>query len=108
EPEANSLKHARVVQRLRLARQARRLSTRQLAELCAQAGMPSLTRSTIAKIESGVRRSLTVNEAAVLAKVLGVPLTDLLDEEERRFLRTSDNSENLPAQNGTLPRFPMH
>jgi CRP-like cAMP-binding protein len=40
--------------------------------------MRPITRSTIAKIESGVRKTVTADEIAVLARVLGVTPTELL------------------------------
>jgi len=40
--------------------------------------MGSLTRSTLAKIESGVREFITVDELVVIADVLGVPAADLI------------------------------
>lgn len=54
------------------------LSARELSERCVAAGAPSLTRSTIAKIESGVRRFVTLDEAAALAQALGVAPHELL------------------------------
>ncbi|MBG0560122.1 FxSxx-COOH system tetratricopeptide repeat protein [Actinoplanes aureus] len=62
------------VKRLRVERG---WSARQLAEECVRAGAPSLTRATIAKIESRVRKSVTAHELATLARVLGVRPTDL-------------------------------
>lgn len=52
-------------------------SQRQLAERCAELGQPGLTRSTISKIEAGVRGDVTLTEAATLAEALGVPIADL-------------------------------
>jgi len=69
----------RVADRMRLLRAQKRWSARQLAEACAQAGMKTLTRSAIAKIESGVRKSITADEIAVLAQVLGVSPSELID-----------------------------
>ncbi|XVV17309.1 helix-turn-helix domain-containing protein [Actinoplanes sp. CA-131856] len=54
-------------------------TAQQLAERCARAGMPSLTRSTIAKIESGVRKSVASEELVALAQALGVALSDLVE-----------------------------
>ena len=82
---------SRVAERIRLLRAERRWSARQLAEACARAGMGSLTRSTIAKIESGVRKSVTADEIAVLAQVLGVTLSELIDG-------------TIPEQSGERPR----
>ncbi|WP_326916448.1 helix-turn-helix domain-containing protein, partial [Actinophytocola sp.] len=70
-----------VAGRLRQLRTQRGLTAQQLADLCAQAGMPSLSRVKISKIESGVRKAVTADEAAVLARVLGVPIADLLAPE---------------------------
>ena len=53
---------SQVADRIRSLRSERRWSARQLADECARTGMSSLTRSTIAKIESGVRKSITVDE----------------------------------------------
>jgi transcriptional regulator with XRE-family HTH domain len=67
-------------------------SAQRLADACAEAGHPSLTRSLIAKIESGVRQSVTFEELAVLARALGSPLADLMPREaeiqERRGRQT--------------------
>jgi transcriptional regulator with XRE-family HTH domain len=67
-----------VVARLRGLRRQRGLSAREIAERCAEAGVPSLSRSTIAKIESGVRNFVTVEEIGALAAALGVRPADLL------------------------------
>jgi DNA-binding SARP family transcriptional activator/tetratricopeptide (TPR) repeat protein/DNA-binding Xre family transcriptional regulator len=64
--------------RVRMLRLERRWSARQLAEACAQHGAPSLSRANIAKIESGIRKSIRPEEIAVLAKVLDVSPGDLL------------------------------
>jgi transcriptional regulator with XRE-family HTH domain len=53
-------------------------SAQRLADECARAGFDSLTRGTIAKIESGVRQSVTADEVTALARVLGVTPNDLL------------------------------
>ena len=49
-----------------------KLSAAGLAERCAALGMPELNRDVIANIESGRRRSVTVDEVFVLAAALGV------------------------------------
>ncbi|HLY66602.1 MAG TPA: helix-turn-helix transcriptional regulator, partial [Chloroflexota bacterium] len=67
-----------VADNIRALRAKRRWSARQLAERCAQAGSGSLTRGTIAKIESGGRKYVTADELAVLAKVLEVSPSVLL------------------------------
>jgi tetratricopeptide (TPR) repeat protein/transcriptional regulator with XRE-family HTH domain len=70
-----------VATRMRQLRRQRGWSALQLAEACAEAGLASLTRSTIAKIESGIRQSVTAEEIAVLARVFGVTPTDLVAPE---------------------------
>ncbi|SES42415.1 helix-turn-helix domain-containing protein, partial [Lentzea albida] len=84
-----------------LAAEVRRLrkekgwSAQRLADECARQGSRSLTRSTIAKIESGVRRSVTAPELAVLARALGVSAGYLLGETTESSLTTvrPDSSE---------------
>ena len=67
-----------VADSVRSLRAERGWSARQLAEECDRAGGTSLTRGTIAKIESGGRKHVTAEELAVLAQVLQVSPTDLL------------------------------
>jgi transcriptional regulator with XRE-family HTH domain len=67
-----------VASRVRTLRQRRGWSAQQLADACAEAGMPSLTRSTIAKLESGARKGVSAEEAAVLSEALGMPLSELM------------------------------
>jgi transcriptional regulator with XRE-family HTH domain len=64
--------------RVRELRHERGLSARELSERCIAMGAPSLTRGTIAKIESGVRRDVTIDEAAALAQALGIAFHELL------------------------------
>jgi len=68
----------RVAQRVRSLRSQRGWSARRLAAECAQAGLPALTRGTIAKIESGVRKSVSAEEVAALARAFGVTPTSLM------------------------------
>jgi 3',5'-cyclic AMP phosphodiesterase CpdA len=66
-------------------------------------GGNSLTRSTIAKIESGARRTVTAEEVAVLAQVLGVTATDLLETSGRTLLHLSElqcGGDHLLSGNG--------
>lgn len=49
----------------------------QLADRCTPT-TPTLARSTIAKIEAGVRGDVTLTEAATLAAALEVPVADLV------------------------------
>lgn len=55
----------------------RRLTVQALAERCTDLGLP-LGRPTIAKLENGIRETITVGELQVLAKALGVPPVLLL------------------------------
>ena len=64
-------------ERVRSLRRQRRWTAQRLAEECTRIGMPSLTRGTLAKIESGVRKSVTAEELVVLARSLGVAVSDL-------------------------------
>ena len=73
--------------RLRRLREERGWSAQRLADACASAGFPGLTRSTIAKIESGTRKSVTADEVTALAHVLGVPATDLLTQSSSSVRR---------------------
>ncbi|SDY15226.1 Helix-turn-helix domain-containing protein [Amycolatopsis xylanica] len=66
-----------VADRVRRLRTAKGWSAQRLADECTQAGLP-LTRGTVAKIETGVRKYLTADEVAVLARVLGVRESELL------------------------------
>lgn len=54
-----------------------KVSTRELAERCAALGYP-IARSTIAGIENGDRKAVSLPELAVLARALGVPPVRLL------------------------------
>lgn len=88
---------ARVVAaRVRALRHARGWSAERLAAACVDAGYQSLTRSTIAKIESGVRKNITVEEIAGLANALGTTPTQLLtDESMPHVLWPNDERELL-------------
>jgi transcriptional regulator with XRE-family HTH domain len=79
-----------VGERIKALRDERRWSAQKLADGCARAGAPSLTRSALAKVENGLRR-LRTEEAVPLAQVLDVPLGDLLgaEAEEPDFGGTS-------------------
>jgi len=52
--------------------------------------MSSLTRSTIAKIESGVRKAVTLEEAVILSQALDMPLEDLTHARVEGSLRQGD------------------
>ena len=68
----------RVVTRLVQVRKARGLSAKALADRCATLGMPQLTVSVIANIESRRRDDLRLSEALTMCKALGVDLRDIL------------------------------
>jgi transcriptional regulator with XRE-family HTH domain len=63
---------------VRAARKRRKWSAKQVADRCAEVGMDSLDRTTIANIETGRRQRIGVDEMLVLAYVLAVPPLDLL------------------------------
>ncbi|MBM2623089.1 helix-turn-helix transcriptional regulator [Actinoplanes sp. LDG1-06] len=67
-----------VAERIKQMRAARGWSAQNLADECAQLGVPSLTRGTIAKIESGVRKSVTAEELDILARALRTGTDELL------------------------------
>jgi transcriptional regulator with XRE-family HTH domain/tetratricopeptide (TPR) repeat protein len=67
-----------IAARVRRLRDQYGWSARELAVECARAGSTTLTRGTIAKIESGVRKSVSSEEIATLARVLGVSARELL------------------------------
>jgi transcriptional regulator with XRE-family HTH domain len=69
---------ARLQRRVRQLREERGLSQGMLAEACMQDGMTSLTRIAINKVELG-KRNLKAEEAATLARVLGVSPEYLLE-----------------------------
>src|SRR5262245_27834209 len=66
--------------KIKSLREERGWSAQRLADECELAGAPSLTRSAIAKVEAGIRR-LRTDEVVVLARVLGVPIHELLGAE---------------------------
>lgn len=67
-----------VADHIRARRAALGWSAQRLADECAEAGSATLSRSTIAKIEAGARKSVTAEEIVVLARVLGLTPNDLL------------------------------
>ncbi|MFG1605667.1 NACHT domain-containing protein [Actinoplanes sp. NPDC049265] len=67
-------------ERVRQLRKDRGWSAQRLAEECARYGPPWLSRGTIAKIESGIRKSVTTDDLTVLARAFGVEPTALLTE----------------------------
>jgi len=89
-----------VAERIRSIRTGRRWSAQRLADECAREGMPSLTRGAIAKIESGVRKSVTADEVAVLARVLGVTSQYLMTPAATRQAANAD--ESTPTRHAPL------
>jgi transcriptional regulator with XRE-family HTH domain len=67
----------RIAVRVRTLRLRQGMSAQVLANACADRGVSSLTRSAIAKIESGLRK-VSDAELEVLAEALGVSAADLL------------------------------
>ncbi|MFC6081714.1 SAVED domain-containing protein [Sphaerisporangium aureirubrum] len=72
---------------IRSLRLDRGWSAQKLAEECARAGMPSLTRGTLAKIESGVRKNVSIEEARALAYSFGVEIDYLWGSLQSHSLR---------------------
>ena len=66
--------------KIRSLRVQRGWSAQRLADECAAIDADSMTRSTVAKIEAGLRKGITVYELAVLATALGVPPAEMLDK----------------------------
>jgi transcriptional regulator with XRE-family HTH domain len=54
------------------------MTAQDVADGCATAGYPHMTRGLLANIESGRRQDVTLDEAACLAHVLGVSLQQML------------------------------
>ena len=80
-------------------------SAQRLAEECARLGGQALTRGTIAKIESGVRKSITTDELVVLADALQVDPAELLAAHRRRVPeRTDGNRPRLGSRQGMTRR----
>ncbi|MGW3993187.1 helix-turn-helix domain-containing protein [Amycolatopsis sp. NPDC004772] len=65
---------------VRRLRRERKWSAQRLADECALVGATNLTRGTLAKIESGVRKNVTTDELVALAKALGVQPGALLTD----------------------------
>ena len=89
-----------VAYRIRQLRRERGWSARDLAEACERMGQRSLTRGTIAKIESGVRKSVTADEVACLARVFDITPTDLLAPESEQFTAGPLPPGRSPATGG--------
>lgn len=65
------------IEHLRTAGPSGRLTVQALADRCTALGMP-IDRSVVAKLEKGLRQTITVGEVLVLAEALCVPPIDLL------------------------------
>ena len=65
-------------QRLRELRKSRGWSAAQLASKCSELGAAFVTRGVISKIESGVRKSVKVQEVVALADAFGVDVQELV------------------------------
>ena len=81
--------------RVRETRKRKGWSAQALADACAEAGMPSLDRSTIAAIEIGRRQCIGVDELLVLAYVLSVaPVHLFVPLEEKWYAVTPEQVTN--------------
>ncbi|MGO9292807.1 MAG: helix-turn-helix domain-containing protein [Streptosporangiaceae bacterium] len=68
---------AAIGRRVARHRQLAGISAKNLADRCAELGLPSLTREVIAKIENRRRESISVAELQILARALSVSPADL-------------------------------
>ncbi|HBF84494.1 MAG TPA: transcriptional regulator [Streptomyces sp.] len=68
----------RIARRLRDSRKAAGLTMAEVAQGCAERGLPEFTEHSMKNLESGRKTSITVAEVVVLADVLGVPPVTLL------------------------------
>ncbi|MBT2507021.1 helix-turn-helix domain-containing protein [Streptomyces sp. ISL-98] len=68
----------RIAQRLRDSRKAASLTMAEVAQGCADRGLPEFTEHSMKNLESGRKTSITVADFVVLADVLGVPPVTLL------------------------------
>lgn len=76
---------------LRHFRRARGLSAVQLAERCAEVGVPAINRDVITNVENGRRQSLGVDEMLTLAYVLNAPpVAFLVPLDGQTRLRVAD------------------
>jgi transcriptional regulator with XRE-family HTH domain len=74
---------AGVVERVLALRDERGWSMQQLADRCAEAGMPSLKRSVLVNLQVGRRPYVTLSELMVLAQVFAVEPAALLAPRDR-------------------------
>jgi transcriptional regulator with XRE-family HTH domain len=88
-----------ISRQVRETRDRRGWNAQQLADRCAEAGMPTLDRSTIANIESGRRRRIGADELLVLAYVLDVaPVHLLVPRDDEDPFEVVPNAEVKAAQ----------
>lgn len=83
----------RIAQRLRDSRKAAGLTMAEVAQGCADRGLPEFTEHSMKNLESGRKTSITITDFFVLADVLGVPPVTLLFP-----LGTSATVEVLPGK----------
>ena len=69
---------SRIAQRVRESRRDAGLTMAEVAQGCADRGVPEFTEHSLKNLESGRKTSITVVEVVVLADVLGVPPVALL------------------------------
>lgn len=84
---------ARVAQAIRQARRAAGLTMAEVAQGCADRGLPEITEHSLKNLELGRKSSVTVADLVVLADVLAVPPVTLLFP-----LGTSPTVEVLPGR----------
>ncbi|MFF4836591.1 helix-turn-helix domain-containing protein [Streptomyces sp. NPDC001315] len=83
------------VAKAREGKGGRKMSAQALADRCAELGHP-LDRSVIAKLEKGIRQTVTVADVLVLARALDVPPVTLL------FPLDQAQVELLPGESGPM------
>jgi transcriptional regulator with XRE-family HTH domain len=96
EYQAETATTTAVVMRVKHLRKAARLSGAELASGMARLGF-RWNQSTVAKLEAGRRRSVSVDELLALAEVLNVPITALLVDERAERTRPTGGREYMPA-----------
>jgi transcriptional regulator with XRE-family HTH domain len=69
---------SRIAQGVRESRRAAGLTMAEVAQGCADRGVPEFTEHSLKNLESGRKTSVTVAEVVVLADILGVPPVTLL------------------------------
>jgi transcriptional regulator with XRE-family HTH domain len=77
KPWAHALT-ARIGRRVAHFRDRAGLSAEDLSKLCAEAGLPSITRTVITKLENGRREAISFAELQILAVALRASVADLV------------------------------